>query len=457
MFQPPVLCQVAFSVTDLKRTHQWYRDVFGFLPSGGTLLFRGPSASRVQGLSKAASTCWWLVDQQDFFQLEMFKFKHPKAKPLPENWRPCDIGYNMVGLHVINFDAALDRLAAAGTKPLTDPMGDRGERRVCVRDPEGVLLEVMEDDPRCPGAPERLRPEEPVATRSITLSVPDLEKSRRFFVDTLGLTEANGLTLHRPEHEALWGLDGAKRKTLLLWAGDFLVEIVQYLDPVGKSWPNGYRISDQGILNIAVGYRDRVDFDTLYDRISSAGYKGNCKPLKLPSGGVVYINDDQGFSVETLYIMNWSEGLFGFRPKTFSFEAKAWIDAPRKAVWDRITDHEGMVSWSDFDEIQLTREGKGERNGLGAIRFMRSSKMELEEVVVNWDPPTGYDYRLTSPGPVSDHYGRVRLRDSADGTEVRWSVRFRPTKWGTGRILRTILTRVFNKGLKRLKHNIENN
>ena len=43
----------------------------------------------------------------------------------------------------------------AGTPPLSDPAGEPGARRVCVRDPDGVLLELMEDDPRAPEPRER--------------------------------------------------------------------------------------------------------------------------------------------------------------------------------------------------------------------------------------------------------------------------------------------------------------
>ena len=458
--KPPSLTQVAFSVTDLNRTCQWYKDVFGFQPGGSYKVRRGLLSflsSRVQGLPNVTFTMQTLVGQQEFSNLEFFQFRSPMARPLPPDWQACDVGYSMMGLHVINFDGALERLEAAGTKPLTTPMGDRGARRVCVRDPEGVIVEVMEDDPRCPGAMGRARPEEPVALRSITLSVPDLERSRRLFVDTLCLTEVNGYTLHQPKHEALWRLAGANRKALLLWAGDFLVEIVQYLDPPGKPWPEDYRISDQGILNIAFGYRKKSDFNALYRQMIDAGYKGNCSPLIGLGSGGLYMNDDQGFSFEILYSAAWAEGFIGYRPKTISFEVKTWIGAPRDIVWGRIADHEGMTAWSMFDEILVTREGKGDRNGLGAIRLMRGRGMELEEVVVDWNPMEGYDYRLISPGgPVSDHYGRVRLNDLADGTEVSWTVRFRPARWGTGRIIRTYLSRVFKRGLEDLKHNIEN-
>jgi len=310
----PPLCQVAFSVSDLRRTQAWYREAFGFVAGGGTRLFRGPLASRVQGLPGAASSCWWLVDQQEFFQLEMFQFTSPPVRPKPTDWRPCDIGYTMVGLHVADFADGVGRLRRSGVVPLTEPIGPAGSRRVCVRDPEGVILELMEDDPRRPGAPPRLRPEIPVATRSVTLSVPDLDRSRRFFGETLGLAAAPGVVLHGPEHEALWGLPGAQRRSALLWAGDFLIELVQYVHPAGKPWPPGYRISDQGLLNIALGFRSKVAFDGAYQRCLSAGHRGNWRPLNLGAWAVVYVNDDQGFSVELLFVRPWYDRAMGFQP-----------------------------------------------------------------------------------------------------------------------------------------------
>ena len=122
----------------------------------------------------------------------------------------------------------------------------------------------MEDDP-LRGRTRDARPDCRVAARSVTLSVADLEKSKRFFIGALGMPESVA-ALRRPEHEALWGLDGASTRSVVLDAGNVLVELVQYLDPVGKPWPDGHRISDQGILNIAFGYRRMRDMMDSYRR-----------------------------------------------------------------------------------------------------------------------------------------------------------------------------------------------
>jgi catechol 2,3-dioxygenase-like lactoylglutathione lyase family enzyme len=307
------LCQVASSVTDLRRTHAWYRDVLGFQEAGGTNTFVGPVASMVQGLPRAASVCWWLVDRQDFFQLELFQFLSPRARPLPSDWRPCDIGYTTIGVHVRDLDGTLERLVNAGIDPLGLPIGEPGERRACVRDPEGVLVELMEDDPRAPEHRERPREEIGAVVRSITLSVPDIDESVRTFRDVLGL--APGEALHGPEHEKLWGLEGARSRRELLWAGDIAVELVRYDDPPGKPWPDGYRISDQGLLNIAFGFRNRREFKDVVERCREAGLRANGPVLRLGAWSVVYVNDALGFSIELLHLAPWYEGRMGFRPR----------------------------------------------------------------------------------------------------------------------------------------------
>ncbi len=309
------LSQIAVSVTDLHRAQRWYREVLGLAPAGGTSLFAGPLATMVQGVPRSASTCWWLVDRQECFQFELFEFRSPLVRGLRADWRPCDIGYTTVSVCVADLEQTMGRAKRAGTPPLTEPVGPPGRRRVCVRDPDGVLLELMEDDPRAANARERPRPDLPAVARSVTLSVPDLERSRHLFTEVLGLEPAEGLSLHGPEHEALWGLKGARRDSQLLWADDILVELVSYKEPAGRPWPPGYRISDQGLLNIAFGFDKRPEFEAAYGRCMKAGLRPNGGPLRLGAWSVVYVNDDQGFSLELLHVEPWYQRRMGFRPR----------------------------------------------------------------------------------------------------------------------------------------------
>ena len=237
---PPRLIQIALSVVDLRDTERWLREGFGFVPAGGSRrMMRGPLPSRIQGLPRVASTCWWLGDRNDWFQIEMFQFERPIARLMPHDARGCDLGYTRVGFWVADFDATLSRLARIGSQPLSDPIGEPGCRRACVRSPDGVFVEIMEDDPllsRDGQAPASA--DCPVAVRSVTLSVADLDQSAAFLSDGLGMP-ASGAALRRPEHEALWGLPGAATRSQVFDAGDVLVEVVQYLDPVGRPRPDG--------------------------------------------------------------------------------------------------------------------------------------------------------------------------------------------------------------------------
>jgi catechol 2,3-dioxygenase-like lactoylglutathione lyase family enzyme len=174
----------------------------------------------------------------------------------------------------------------------------------------------MEDDP-LRGRSRDARPDCRVAVRSVTLSVPDLEKSTRFFVDALGMSQST-TKLRRPEHEALWGLGGATTRSVVLDAGNVLLELVQYLDPVGKPWPRGYRISDQGILNVAFGYRRMREMMDSYRRSRTAGARANGFPLHLLNWGVVYVNDEQHFSVELLWVKPRWDSRMGFVPQPTS-------------------------------------------------------------------------------------------------------------------------------------------
>ena len=296
------LSQIALSVTDLRRSVDWYHRALGLQPAGTIrqLVTDGPALA--SGLPECSLHVWCVVDRQEWMQFEIMEFERPRMRPLPADWRPSDLGYSTIGLHVEDFDATLECLNRTSGRLLTDTLGDPGRRRVCLRDPDGILLELMEDDVRA--VHPRQRPHEVVSTtvRSVTLSVASLERARRFWVDGLGCEETS-ITLHCPEQERLWGLKGARRESLVLWAGDVLIELVRYELPAWRARPAGYLISDQGILNVAFGYPSRREFNATYARLIRLGFRPNSAPWSVPGRAtVVYFTDDQGFSVELLHV-----------------------------------------------------------------------------------------------------------------------------------------------------------
>lgn len=315
-----IVNQIAISVRDRHRSLDWYERCLGFRASGemtrhAPLPPDAPDVAALQGVPGADFAMSWAVDMQDFFQLEIFQYRRPVSRAMPSDRRLCDLGYGLVCVHVTDFDAALRRLDADGSALLGAPLGARGSRRVCVRDPDGVLFELLERVD-FDGALERrpARPELPVAARALTASVPDLDRARRLFVEILGMQQVRGCTLHEPEHERLWGLAGARRETLLLVSGGFLLELVRYTDPIGAGWPEGYSISDHGILNIALGTRSVADYEATRARVLAAGLATGYEVRRKPLHACTYLMSDDGFSVELLLIHPSLDRDLGFLP-----------------------------------------------------------------------------------------------------------------------------------------------
>ncbi len=406
-----------------------------------------------------------MVDRNEFFQLEMFQFERPAARLMAHDFRACDIGYTRIGVWVADFDQTLTRLGRLGSPPLSDPMGPAGARRACVRNPDGVYVEIMEDDPLSGAGPAPSRSTCPVAVRSVTLSVPDLARSEAFFSRGLGL-ERSDAALRVPGHEALWGLTGAQTRGSVFTAGSVLVELVQYLDPVGRPRPADYRVSDQGILNIAFGARSRRDHGKLYRRARAAGARENCRPIHMPGGGVVYVNDRDQFSVELLWMSPAWDKRFGFTPRpagkrpradTHAIERTVRIAAPVQTTWDAIANHEAMSKWAGLGAVLRTVDGAPDRDGRGSERLLTLPGVaSITEQVTAYEPPTSYRYRVTRGSPFICHQGEIRLRPSGEQTELTWSIRFSPKLPGTGRPLAIVLSRLLGRMLRSgLKPHVE--
>ncbi len=97
------------------------------------------------------------------------------------------------------------------------------------------------------------------------------------------------------------------------------------------------------------------------------------------------------------------------------------VRAPLELVFERLSDHEAMGEWPGITSVRLAREGTP-RNGLGAVRVVKASGLTLDEEVVRWDPPNGFDYQIIKGLPV-DHLGRVALTAGEGATEIEWHIR----------------------------------
>ena len=452
------ISQVAFCALNAASLRDWYASALGMVKAGKIVSIPPMPTDRIQGISpNPAETVSWLVDQQDYFQLEFFQFYRPRSTPKPIEWRPCDIGYNMVGFYVKDFDKVRSLLAVNSDRPVPEPVGTPGDRRVCLQDPEGNWLEILERDPmtQIEGAdPSIVRPELMSATRFMRVSVPGLEETRDAFINAMGLTEVEDFQLHTPEHESLWGLEGAQTRTALLRSRNFLIELVEYQSHDPKPRPLGYQICDQGFMNVALGYRETIEFDRNFGHAQRNGMTPNGKPVDIGMFRVMYVNDPQGFSVEMLTARKALWSLSGFSPGEPYVENEILINASAEQTWNKLIDHAGLGSWTLF-KGKVLRPGTDSANGPGCIRELTTFGSRITEEVVAWDEGRHYTYKLRTGAPFKWHQGDVFVSEENGMTKVRWAIRFQSRIPFTGKIIALFMKWIFWRALQNLRKQLE--
>jgi catechol 2,3-dioxygenase-like lactoylglutathione lyase family enzyme len=256
------LAQVALCSADLPATVRLYTEAFGFTSAGGRVIW-GPDVARIQGFEDTAFALWWLVGAQDFFQLEVFSHTLPAQRPRPA----ADLGWTGFTIVVPDLAATLLRLRTFGIERsrFRDPYAD-------------VDVEVVEGD-----GP---------AVVSARLAVADLPLARRLYVEALGLEE-------RPLADGF-----------AVAAGDRTIEIVR---PAGdpRPLPADHRLSDQGMMNAAIGFRSRAAVSAALERVLAAGFTANAP---LSRSGATYVADGQGTTVELLGVEPERDAAMGFVP-----------------------------------------------------------------------------------------------------------------------------------------------
>ena len=299
------LAQVAVCTADLPGTLRTFVEVLGFADAGGRARW-GADAARIQELPTGDDTrcmMWWLVGRQEFVQLELFHHTCPAQRPRRPSWRPCDLGWVRFGVVVDDFDLAVERLHGAGLATLTPPMTADGGRRVCFREPGAdAIVEIMEATSRFAGPGPALG--------YVTASVADLETARRYFGGAFELEEIDPVVVHRTEHEALWGLDGARRTCAVFRAGAALIEVVQYASPASRPPDPDALLSDQGIMNAAIGYRDRARM--VHAQAAAMALGASATTATPAVSGSVYLRLADGLSCEQLLVPPGLDAAYGF-------------------------------------------------------------------------------------------------------------------------------------------------
>jgi catechol 2,3-dioxygenase-like lactoylglutathione lyase family enzyme len=301
---------------DLPRSARLYTEVLGFANGGGRPLW-GARFGQIQALptgDDSTAVVWWHVGRQDFVQVELFTHTAPVPRQRTEAWRPCDLGWSRWGVAVADFDATLARLSGAGLQTITEPAESGGVLRGCFREPGAdVIIEIMQDGPNFPGGQLARHYDLAPAVSYVALSVADLDRARAVFVGAAGMTELAPDTLHRPVDEALWELPDARcERAVFRGAGDVLLEVSRYRSPEPAPIPDDHLLSDQGFMNVAVGYRQRHDMIATFDAALAAGATANHPPPDVAGG--TYLTLDDGISLELLVGPREMDTELGFEP-----------------------------------------------------------------------------------------------------------------------------------------------
>ena len=298
--------QIALSVVDREASSAFYRELFGLRNVGGTH-FTGKVTEKVQGMPGATSDVSWHMDDREFFQLELFQFSCPTPRAYAAKRQPWDIGYSRLAIEVADPVAFHAKCAQRQVSGLTPIKHLRGRPFFCLNDPNGVLIEVGGISP----GSQPLGANTGARLVGVALSVPSLDVAVNSFQQTIGCPLLDAAPMDKG---SLWGESPAQKRSVLLDAGTAWLEINEYACPVAMAWPEGYRICDHGLLNVAFGFRSAVEIRDMYQRMVGGGFRPNTELVSVMGQTVLtYLNDTQGFNVELLMVKPVLDGVMGFR------------------------------------------------------------------------------------------------------------------------------------------------
>ena len=315
---PLVAIQIGINSCDLAGSLRLFSEL-GFANAGGHMIWGKPMS--IQGLPPSArGQMYWLVGRQRRVQLEFFHLTNPAQRPQAEDWRCCDLGWNRIGIAVPDLDAAKAVLAEWDIAVTGESETPGEPRRLVFREPfVRCYVEVFEDGDAIPGGRALRHFDVDPAVVYAMASVSDLESARTYYVETLGMKIAEGVVIHRPEHEAMWGLEGASTESFVVDGGGFLIEVVHYLDPVGRPKPDDYFVGDQGLMNIAVGSFEIEPALEAISRARKQGYKVSDLALIADAGGAYVLEPER--EVEIGGMPEHMEEAFGYVPRAPFFGA----------------------------------------------------------------------------------------------------------------------------------------
>ncbi len=110
----------------------------------------------------------------------------------------------------------------------------------------------------------------------IGLSVTDLDRSVRFWVDALGLEEVVNQGFEGAVYETVLNLPGARGRVVLLAKPGLELELFEFAHPTPRAPRADQRVSDLGITHFCV---EVDDIEQEYERLAALGVEFHCPPV----------------------------------------------------------------------------------------------------------------------------------------------------------------------------------
>jgi len=108
-----------------------------------------------------------------------------------------------------------------------------------------------------------------------------------------------------------------------------------------------------------------------------------------------------------------------------ALRVNCYIHAPIEKVFDAVSDHEAFFTGGRITLSKVVRPGAKNRNGLGCLREVKTTRVRFVEEITSFDPPDCFEYMIRECSlPIRHEGSRVELTRRGTGTEVDWTATF---------------------------------
>ena len=138
----------------------------------------------------------------------------------------------------------------------------------------------------------------------VGITVSDIDRSIEFYRDVLGMELESRTDMSGEFISNVVGVPGASLKGANMKAGDLILEMFQYVAPVGGKQRASLRQSDVGHYHLAFQVDDIED---AYQKLTAKGVNFSEVPQYVPDGpakglGAIYFWDPDGIALEFIQV-----------------------------------------------------------------------------------------------------------------------------------------------------------